>query len=122
MVLYKKWCKTNRDEAKRKRYLTLEERPDGRAEIEGVLAETMRSHYDRLDRIADDVERLGYKKAANILQAALPQTRKGRSGDLGEILATEFVEDEVELRVSCHSLFLMLRGPAKRAAVNCSRR
>lgn len=104
MGLYKKWCKTNRNEVKRKRYLTLEERPNGRAEIEDVLAETMRSHYDRLDRIADDVERLGYEKAAKILQAALPQTKKGRSGDLGEILATELVEEEVGLRVPVRRL------------------
>lgn len=104
MVLYKKWCKTSRDEEKRKRYLTLEERPDGRAEIEDRLTETIQSHYDRLDRIAEDVERLGYDKAAKILQTALPQTKKGRSGDLGEILATELVEEEVGLRVPVRRL------------------
>ena len=38
--------------------------------------------------------RLGYKVAAKILSEAMPQTPKGRSGDLGEILATELVEEE----------------------------
>jgi len=31
---------------------------------------TIRSHYDRLERIAEDVERLGYKVAAQILSEA----------------------------------------------------
>ena len=64
----------------------------------------MRSHYDRLERIADDVQRLGYKVAAGILRAQLPQTDKGRSGDLGEILATELVEEEIGLRVPVRRL------------------
>ena len=59
----------------------------------------MRSHYDRIERIAEDVARLGYKSAAEILRAELPQTAKSRSGDLGEILAVELVEEEIVLRV-----------------------
>jgi hypothetical protein len=64
----------------------------------------MRSHYDRLERIAEDVARLGYKVAADILRAELPQSAKVRSGDLGEILATELVEEEIGLRVPVRRL------------------
>ena len=53
-----------------------------------MAAETIRSHHDRLECITDDVDRLGYRVAANILSGAMPQTPKGRLGDLGEILAT----------------------------------
>ena len=63
-----------------------DERCGGRATVEDALAETVRSHYDRLDRIADDVNRLGFMAAAAILKEALPRTDKARSGDLGEIL------------------------------------
>ena len=49
-------------------------------------------------------QRLGYKVAAEILRAQLPQTHKGRSGDLGEILATELVEEEIGLRVPVRRL------------------
>ncbi len=104
MVLYKKWCDTTKETTERKRYWTLVEKADGRHEIRDSLAETMRSHYDRLERIADDVKRLGYKKAARILRSQLPQTPKGRSGDLGEILATELVEEEIKLRVPVRRL------------------
>ena len=87
MVLYEKWCAATKEKDKRKRYWTYVEKDGRRDEIRDALAETMRSHYDRLERIADDVQRLGYKVAAEILRVQLPQTDKGRSGDLGEILA-----------------------------------
>ena len=104
MGIYKKWCKANREQDKRKRYWTYAEKHGGRDEIRNELAGTVRSHYDRLDRIADDVARLGFTVAAEILRAQLPQTAKGRSGDLGEILATELVEEEIGLRVPVRRL------------------
>ena len=83
-----------KEKDKRKRYWTYVEKDGGRDEIRDDLAETMRSHYDRLERIADDVERLGYKVAAEILRARCrrPQgpfrrsrrdirDRAGRGGD-----------------------------------------
>lgn len=104
MALYKEWCDATKEKEKRKRYWTYVEKADGRDRIRAALTTRMRSHYDRLERIADDVERLGYKVAAEILRAELPQTIKGRSGDLGEILATELVEEEIGLRVPVRRL------------------
>ncbi len=68
------------------------------------LAETIRSHYDRLDRIADDVAAVRVEVAAEILRDAASSDCKGRSGDLGEILATELVEEEIGLRVPVRRL------------------
>ncbi|MFO1176328.1 MAG: Hachiman antiphage defense system protein HamA, partial [Paracoccaceae bacterium] len=104
MSLYERWCDATREKDKRKHYWTYVEKEDGRDEIRDALAETIRSHYDRLERIAEDVDRLGYKVAAEILSEAMPQTSKGRSGDLGEILATELVEEEIGLRVPVRRL------------------
>ena len=104
MGLYEKWCDATKEENKRKRYWTYVEKDGGRDEIRDDLAETIRSHYDRLERIAEDVERLGYKVAAEILSEADAPDAKGRSGDLGEILATELVEEEIGLRVPVRRL------------------
>ncbi len=104
MGLYERWCEATKEKDKRKHYWTYAEKDAGRDEISGDLAETIRSHYDRLERIAEDVERLGYKFAATILSEAMPQTARGRSGDLGEILATELVEEEIGLRVPVRRL------------------
>lgn len=104
MGLYERWCDASREKDKRKRYWTYVEKDGGRDEICDDLAETIRSHYDRLERIAEDVDRLGYEVAAEILSEAMPQTPRGRSGDLGEILATELVEEETSLRVPVRRL------------------
>lgn len=104
MTLYERWCESTKDEKGRKSYWTYVERNGGREEIRDDLIETVRSHYDQLERIADDVKRLGYEAASHILQSQMPQTTKGRSGDLGEILATELVEEEVGLRVPVRRL------------------
>lgn len=104
MGIYKKWCDAARQTNKRKHYWTYVEKGGGRDAICDDLAETMRSHYDRLERIADDVQRLGYKVAAEILRTQLPQTDTGRSGDLGEILASELVEEDIGLRVPVRRL------------------
>jgi hypothetical protein len=102
--LYKKWCEATKEKDKRKRYWTYVEKDGGRDEIRDDLAEVIRSHYDRLERIADDVKQLGYEFASEILRTATPQTARGRSGDLGEILATELVEEEIGLRVPVRRL------------------
>lgn len=104
MKLYGKWCESTKKHSKRKHYWTYVEKDGGRDEIRNRLVETIRSHYDRLERIAEDVKRLGYGDASKILRAALPQTAKGRSGDLGEILATELVEEEIGLRIPVRRL------------------
>lgn len=80
MGLYEKWCDSTKEDKKRKHYWTYVEKDGGRDEINDDLVETIRSHYDRLERIAEDVKRLGFKVASEILSAAMPQTPKGRSG------------------------------------------
>ncbi|HMM45301.1 MAG TPA: DUF1837 domain-containing protein [Candidatus Macondimonas sp.] len=104
MGLYERWCDSTKERDRRKHYWIYVEKDGGRNEIRRDLAETIRSHYDWLERIAEDVNRLGYKVAAKILSEEMPQTDKGRSGDLGEILATELVEEEIGLRVPVRRL------------------
>ena len=104
MTLFENWCEFGEEKSARKRYWSLAESKGGRNAIRKLLARTMRSHYDRLERIADDVERLGYAGAAAILAAQIPQNQKARSGDLGEILATELVEEKIGLDVPVRRL------------------
>lgn len=104
MALFGKWCKHHREENRRKRFWTLTEKVGGREAIKTHLSETVRSHYDSLDRIADDIEKLGYKIAANVLRERLPRTKKARSGDLGEILASELVEEEMDFSIPVRRL------------------
>ena len=104
MALYERWFEVTREDKVRKRYWTYSEKTGGRDKVRGDLTQTIRSHYMPLERIADDVARLGFGRAAKILRARLPQDAKFRSGELGEILATELVEEEIGFRVPVRRL------------------
>ena len=85
------------------RYLTNFEKDGGRDEVHYDLAETIRPHKDRPERLAD-VDRPGNMAAAKTLSEAMPRTSKRRSGGLVEILATELVEKEIGARAPARRL------------------
>lgn len=95
MNLFEKWCDPDKHVVERKRYWKYTEKDGGRDEVADDLAITIRSHYDKLERIAEDIEYLGYEGAAETLREKMPQSPNIRSGDFGEILATELVEEEI---------------------------
>lgn len=104
MVLFDRWCHVRKQPDRRRHLWTLTEKDGAREDIRDDLVQVIRSHYDRLERIADDVERLGYAKAATILKSVLPQSKRARSGEIGEILATELVEEQVGFNVPVRRL------------------
>jgi HamA len=105
VVMFEEWCDINEEEQSRRKTLCrLTEKADGREAVMADLVDTVRSHYDNLEQIAADVERLGFPGASAILRERLPQTRRARSGEIGEILATEFIESHTEFHVSVRRL------------------
>src|ERR1041384_1054642 len=46
----------------------------------------------------------GYQKAADIIKNSLPSDKKTQSGDLAELLATEYLNSETTFRVPIHKL------------------
>jgi hypothetical protein len=102
--LFGDWCECERDENGRKRLLKLTERASGRAALARRLPDIVRSHYDDMTRIAEDVRELGFVRAAELLAERLPRTTRARSGELGEILATEFVEEQLGFTVPIRRL------------------
>ncbi|MGB3797959.1 MAG: DUF1837 domain-containing protein [Alteraurantiacibacter sp.] len=99
MALYWDWCECAEDVAGRKRLWLLTEKAGGREAIWALLLEAVRDHYDDLGRVAADAARLGYEKAAEILRTRMPTDIKARSGDLGEILASELAEQNLGFRI-----------------------
>lgn len=53
------------------------------------------THYASEERIADLLRRLGKEAAATFIEQKLPESSRIRSGDLGEILATEFISERL---------------------------
>lgn len=105
MQLFDVWCEIDKkEESQGKHFWSLKEKTNGREAIKRLLTERIRSHYDQPEKISEDVARLGYKAAAEILKVRLPQTQKARSGELGEILAVELVEEKTAFRVPIRRL------------------
>jgi hypothetical protein len=104
VALFDEWCECLPTENGRKRLWQFTEREGGRAAILDRLPDLLRSHYDNLERIATDIRDLGYAGAAAILAERLPRTARARSGDLGEILATELVDEALGYRVPVRRL------------------
>lgn len=104
MALFADWCNCQKTDSGTKHLLKYTEKEGGRDAINAALPAVMQSHYDDAQRIADDIEALGFKKASELLAERMPRTKKARSGELGEILATEVVEEELGYRVPIRRL------------------
>ncbi|HVT73845.1 MAG TPA: hypothetical protein VHD61_11965 [Lacunisphaera sp.] len=90
--IYDGWCNLKVQTIAAGRQLHLvSEIPGARAKAQKRIINTVLSHYEDPAILADRVKRLGFKKAAKILDALQPKTKKARSGHVGEILATETV-------------------------------
>lgn len=81
------------------------------AEVDGVRASILnelraivRSHYVSPETTAKRLAALGAPKTAELFVEHIPTTKAGRSGDLGEILATEIAEVALDYEVPIRRL------------------
>ena len=88
------WCDKKKEKVRDHLLVVL--RTDNNRTAVGVktIARELPKHYMSEDRHADILERLGKSIAAEYLRNRLPETKLARSGDLGEILAISYVEEE----------------------------
>jgi hypothetical protein len=68
------------------------------------LRDLIRGHYVDPDITAKRIAALGAPKTAELLREHIPKRKKSRSGDLGEILATEVAEQELKYTVPIRRL------------------
>ncbi|WP_426744969.1 Hachiman antiphage defense system protein HamA [Myxococcus faecalis] len=80
------------------------ERPGARTAIWNALKLTIANHYHSLDLIKS-IEATGeFSYALEKVRTALPQTKRVRSGDLAEILATEYVTQFTQYTIPIRKL------------------
>lgn len=103
--MFEDWCDIEETAHGEKKTLCgLTEKAGGRAIIKEGLIKRVRSHYDKLEQIAGDVERLRFPGASAILKERMPRTLRARSGEMGEIIATEFIEFHTGFRIPVRRL------------------
>lgn len=68
-------------------------KPDEFETLKSTLIHTLPGLYVDPNSIANTLERLGKQAAANKLRVKIPEAKKVRSGDIGELLATDYIEE-----------------------------
>ena len=75
-----------------------------RSQLIKAVSEILPTHYISEETLQSWLEKLGASKALKLLKQKLPEDKKKNSGDLGEILATEYVNHELEYEVPIKKL------------------
>ena len=91
--MFDTWCNVDTDVDERKTLWRIAERENGRDAVLQELIRRVRDHYASNEEIVSYLEQLGYEVTAAVVCELYPQTTTGQSGDLGEILASELIEE-----------------------------
>lgn len=102
--LFGRWLATKESEIGRHQKVLFTEVDGARETVLAELREIVHQHYEAPEITAQRLADLGAEKTAAILREELPTSKRGRSGDMGEILATEFVKRALDFRVPIHRL------------------
>ncbi|MFN7089082.1 MAG: Hachiman antiphage defense system protein HamA [Allorhizobium sp.] len=92
MVQFNDWCDSADSPLGNHHVRVMTGRPADAATGIQVTATAVPAHYAAEERIAAALARLGKAAAAQLITDLLPQTPQIRSGDLGEIYATEWID------------------------------
>lgn len=98
--LFKKWLQTTATKP-HARVSVYTERKDARSLGLASLNKLLGDHFVGERTI---VQARGYSKSAKIIANSLPTNKRTRSGDLGELLATEYLNSETPFVVPINKL------------------
>lgn len=102
--LFDRWVSKKRTNVGRHQLVLLSETAGARSGVLDEIRSLVRTHYLDSSVTARRLASLGAPKAAQLLRERTPTTKRARSGDLGEILATEVAERELSYRVPIRRL------------------
>lgn len=85
-------------------FLKLELQPKEFDSLVNGLIDLLPDHYLNPNSIAQTLEKLGKSAAAEKLRIRIPETKKTRSGDVGEVLATDYIEEQTDYIVPIRKL------------------
>ena len=102
---FKKWIENKTESPAKNRVMkVLTERQNVRTFAVEALASILPTHYVPESTLESRLKNLGFPASAKLLKETLPASRKLRSGDLGEIIATEYVCRETQYEVPIKKL------------------
>lgn len=99
-----RWLSSQTEAVGQHKLLILSEVDGRRPACLDDLRAAVRQHYVSAETLAKRLAALGAPKTAKLLREQLPTGKKARSGDLGEILATEVAEQHLQYEVPIRRL------------------
>lgn len=99
MVGFNDWCDAENSQVGSHSLRVLTGRPANLQNACQGIAAIVPNHYSSEEQAARVLERLGKPAAAEFIRQKLPTSKQIRSGDLGEILATEYITEQTPYEV-----------------------
>jgi hypothetical protein len=99
MITFTDWCDASPSLVGTHGMRILIARQNGLPYGRDAVAAAVPAHYASEEHVARILERLGKSAAAAFIRAKLPVNKSIRSGDLGEILATEYIAEQTPYAV-----------------------
>lgn len=99
MVSFDNWCDTQDSELGAHSLKVLSGRPADLTNGRDGVASIIPGHYATEEHIARNLAKLGKMAAAEFILQRLPTSKSIRSGDLGEILATDYIAEQTPYTV-----------------------
>jgi hypothetical protein len=99
MVSFGDWCNIDDSMVGVHSIKVLSGRPEDLPKGHDAISSIVPTHYASEEHIARNLARLGKAAAADFIRQKLPTSRSIRSGDLGEILATEYIANQTTYTV-----------------------
>lgn len=96
--LFDAWCSAAEQKDGIKMLSILTEKKPARSKALKTIQTIVPTHYFPEGVLQKRLARLGREKTAKSLKGVLPKTKTAKSGDLGEILATEFVNRKLDFK------------------------
>lgn len=100
----KRWLKTSISTVGKHPLYLMSERAGVRATVLDDVRTVVRTHYMSPEIAAQRIADLGAPATAKVLRELLPKTKAARSGDFGEVLATEIAEQTIGFMVPVRRL------------------
>jgi hypothetical protein len=104
MAQFASWCVTKTAKVASNTIRTLSADPTKLASGVSAVAADLRTHYASPERLAELLERFGKTRAATFVREKLPGSKRARSGDLGEVLCTNYVSEFTPFTVGIRKL------------------
>ena len=94
------WLKTDAD----KNVIVFSEKIGARDSQRKAIIKAVADHFTSIRRLEAAITRLGFARSVSVLRNSLPSDIRTQSGDLGEILCTEYIIQKTNFRVPVKKL------------------